>query len=260
MTSFIARAGLTARGVVYLLMGVLAFMIAAGAQAEVDQKSALSKVITQPFGTALVALIGLGFAAYSLWRLLESAFGVTGERRAMKPRIQSLIRGLIYAFLASTAFSVFRGSRESQSSQQRDYASQVMSHPGGRWLVGVLGLAVLAAGLVSINEGFRCGFMRGYQEGSLSPLMRRWIRNLGRIGTVARGIVFALTGLLVISAAWTHDAAKASGLDTTLKTLRDRPHGGLILGIAAVGLIIFGIYALAEARYRRVKDIEPLHH
>jgi hypothetical protein len=57
---------------------------------------------------------------------------------------------------------------------------------------------------------------------------------------------------LIMSAAWTYDATKASGLDGALKTLRDRPFGALLLAVAAVGLIVFGIYGLAEARYRRV--------
>ena len=68
----------------------------------------------------------------------------------------------------------------------------------------------------------------------------------------ARGLVFALTGALVVSAAWTYDAAKASGLDGALRTLRDRPSGELLLTLAGAGLAIFGIYGLAEARYRRV--------
>lgn len=72
------------------------------------------------------------------------------------------------------------------------------------------------------------------------------------IGTVARGLVFALAGVLVIDAAVTYQPAKAGGLDTALKTLRDQPFGVFALIVAAIGLIIFGVYGLCEARWRKV--------
>jgi hypothetical protein len=64
--------------------------------------------------------------------------------------------------------------------------------------------------------------------------------------------VFALTGGLVVAAAWTYDPAKASGLDGALKTLRDQPFGPQLLTAAGAGLVAFGLYGLTEARYRRV--------
>jgi len=94
--------------------------------------------------------------------------------------------------------------------------------------------------------------MRYFPASELDGNTRAAVRRLGMVGTIARGLVFALTGVLVASAAWTYNAAKASGLDGALKTLRDQPFGGLLLGLAALGLIAFGVYGLAEARYRRV--------
>ena len=75
---------------------------------------------------------------------------------------------------------------------------------------------------------------------------------LGVIGTTARGVIFALAGALVIEAAKTFNPAKARGLDEALRTLRNEPYGAALLGLAAVGLIIFGLYGLCEARWRRV--------
>jgi len=247
-----ARAGLTARGLVYLLIGVLALLVARGARAEVDQKGALAQVLAKPFGGWLVGALAVGFAAYSLWRLSEAAFGVTGEGRGAGPRLKSLARGLVYGFLAYTALSLLQGSRTAQSSQQRGYAAQVMAHPGGRWAVGLVGLGILVAGAVMVVEGIQQKFMRYFPASELDGNTRAAVRRLGMVGTIARGLVFALTGVLVASAAWTYNAAKASGLDGALKTLRDQPFGGLLLGLAALGLIAFGVYGLAEARYRRV--------
>jgi len=247
-----ARVGLTARGIVYILMGFLALLIARGAHGEVDQRSVLAQVLLKPQGKWLVGLLAVGFACYALWRFFEAAFGVSGENHTMGPRLVSFVRGVIYSWLAFTAISVFNGSHQRQSTQQKGYAVDVMSRPGGRWLVGFLGVVIAIIGVAAMNEGITLKFMHYFQPQNLSVQLRKWIRDLGRIGTIARGFVFLLTGVLVVSAAWTHDAAKATGLDGALKTLRNQPFGELLLGLAASGLIIFGVYGLAEARYRRV--------
>lgn len=247
-----ARAGLAARGVVYLLLGLLAWLVARGAQAEVDQKGVLQQVIARPYGGFVVGLLALGFGAYALWRLSEAAFGVTGAKPGAGPRLQSLARGLVYAFFAVTAMGLLLGSRTSQAGQQRTLTAQVMQHPGGRWLVALVGVAVVAVGLMLVVEGLRLTFMRYFPAGALSPGVRTAVRQLGRIGTVARGAVFALAGALVVSAAWNYKPADAGGLDGALKTLRDQAYGPWLLGLAAIGLMIFGVYGLAEARYRRV--------
>jgi hypothetical protein len=64
--------------------------------------------------------------------------------------------------------------------------------------------------------------------------------------------VFALAGVLVVEAAVTYKPAKAGGIDKALLTLRNQPFGEFLLGLAALGLIIFGVYALCEARWRKV--------
>jgi hypothetical protein len=71
------------------------------------------------------------------------------------------------------------------------------------------------------------------------------------VGTVARGVVFALAGIFVVQAARDYDPKKASGLDGALRSLRDTSAGPWLLILAAVGLILFGIYGFAEARWRR---------
>ena len=195
-----ARAGLTARGIVYILMGVLALLIARGAHAVADQKGVMAQVLAKPFGSWVVALLAIGLAGYALWRIAEAAFGVSGAGRRLRPRAKSLARGLIYAFLTYTAVSVLQGSRGLQGTEQRGYALEVMSHQGGRWMVGLVGLAIAIVGVAAVNEGIKLRFMRFFPAGNVSPRVRTWIRGLGRIGTIARGFVFTLTGVLVISA------------------------------------------------------------
>ena len=246
-----ARVGLTARGVVWILIGILAVLLAQGSRAgNADQKGALEELLTQPFGLFLVILMAVGFACYALWRLSEAAFGVTGESKGAGPRLQSLARGVTYLVLTGTAVSALLGSRTSQSSQQRSMVGQVMGHTGGRWLVALVGLVIVGVGVALVIEGWRQSFMRRLR--AVPARLRRPVRELGRVGTIGRGAVFALVGALIAYAAWTLDPNKASGLDGALRTLLHEPFGTALALIAALALLAFGIYGLAEARYRRV--------
>jgi Domain of Unknown Function (DUF1206) len=49
-----ARVGFLAKGLVYALIGVLAFEVAGGHSARADQKGALQKVSEQPYGPLLL--------------------------------------------------------------------------------------------------------------------------------------------------------------------------------------------------------------
>jgi Domain of Unknown Function (DUF1206) len=147
---------------------------------------------------------------------------------------------------------VISGTHGSQSGQQQDFTAKVMQHPGGRWLVGLAGLVIVIIGLVLGMEGIRRKFMKYLRTAQMSPRTRRVVRLLGLIGTVARGVVVALVGIGVIDAAVSHNAAKSGGIDRALLTLRNQPAGPVLLLLVALGLVIFGLYGLCEARWRRV--------
>ncbi|TAK68195.1 MAG: DUF1206 domain-containing protein [Actinomycetota bacterium] len=246
-----ARAGLVARGVVYLLLGLLALLVARGAAVEVDQKGALAEVVERPFGGFVVGAIAVGLACYAAWRLSEAATGVDGEP-GTGPRLKSLIRGVLYAGFAVTAVVVLLGSTSSQAADQATLSARLMQSEAGRWLVIAVGAAVAVTGVIQVVEGIRSRFMRYFPAGAMRPTVRRTVHRLGQVGTIARGLVFMLAGGLVCVAGWTYDASRATGLDGAMRTLLEQPYGGALLVLAALGLMAFGCYGLAEARYRRV--------
>src|SRR5579864_8133574 len=95
---FLARAGLTARGVIYILVGWVAVLVALGQSSrEADQQGALQLLAGKPYGLVSLWLLAIGFAGYALWRLSEAAFGVTGEGNGAGPRLKSLVRAVVYA-------------------------------------------------------------------------------------------------------------------------------------------------------------------
>ena len=250
---FLARAGLTARGVIYILVGWVAVLVALGhSTREADQQGALQMLAGKPYGLVSLWLLAIGFAAYALWRLSEAAFGVTGEPPGAGPRLKSLGRAVIYAGLSYLTFTVISGTDRSQAGRQQDITATAMQHTAGRVLVGVVGLAIVACAIALVVEGARKKFMKYLQTARMSPRTRRVVEVLGMTGTIARGLVFALAGVLVIDAAVTHKAAESGGIDKALLTLRNQPFGEFLVLLAAAGLIIFGVYGLCEARWRKV--------
>jgi hypothetical protein len=248
----LARAGLTARGVIYILIGVVALLVALGQSSrEADQLGALQLLAGKSYGLVALWLLGIGFAAYALWRLSEAAFGVALEPGA-GPRLKSLGRAVIYAFLSYLTFTVIAGTARNESQRQQDITATAMQHTGGRVLVGIVGLAVVIAGIVLIAEGVRKKFMKHLETARMSARTRRVVELLGTIGTIARGVVFALAGVGVIAAAITHKASESGGIDKALLTLRDQPFGEFLMLAAALGLAVFGVYGLCEARWRKV--------
>jgi len=249
----LARAGLTARGVIYVLIGWVALLLALGHRShEADQLGALQLLAGKPYGKVSLWLLGIGFAAYALWRLSEVAFGVAGEGSGAGPRLRSLGRAVVYAGLAYLTFKVISGAAGSESRKQQDVTATVMQHPGGPWVVGIAGAIILVIGIVLAFEGIHLKFMKYLLTSRMSPRTRSVVRALGAIGTTARGVVIALVGILVVDVAITHNLAKAGGVDTALRTLRDQPFGPVLLIVVATGLLVFGAYGLCEARWRRV--------
>lgn len=247
----LARFGLICRGIVWFVIGLLAVDVAIGGGAKADRSGALGAIKNQPFGSVLLVLLAVGFAGYAAWRLLEGAVGhrdaEEGRKRWVK-RLASLGRGTLYAgFAYSTLHFVFSGGGNDNT---KPATARAMSHTGGTLLVGLVGAAVLIGGLAMAFRGLRQKF-----EDKLKPVPKAWrrpVQVVGTIGLVGRGLVIALIGGFLIQAALSYDPAKAKGLDAALKSLAGHLYGRGLIGLAAVGLLCFGVWSFAEARWRRI--------
>ncbi len=248
-----ARFGLAARAFVYVVIGWLAVQIALGhGKQQANQRGAVAAVAHHSGGTVLLWILAIGFAAYALWRLSEAAFGTAAEGRKAGPRLQSLVRGVIYAALCISTVSFLVGNaQQGQAQQQETTTAKVMKHTAGRLLVGLVGAVVVIAGIAMVIEGAKRKFEKQLRMGDLHGATRTTVVRLGMVGTIARGIVFAVAGLLTVDAAVTFDARKSTGLDGALRTLADRPYGPWLLGVLALGLVAFGVYGFAAARWAK---------
>lgn len=249
-----ARLGFLAKGLVYALIGLLAIQVAFGDSERTDQKGALQTIADKPGGSIVLWLMVVGFAAYAVWRLSEAAWGrrdEADEKKRTVKRIGSAINGLVYLFFGVLAFKTVTGSSSSSSSSS-DVTAKVLEWPGGQVLVFIAGLVVIAIAIGLTYRGLKTDFEKHLNTGQMSRTTFSAVRRLGQVGYVCRGAVFALIGVLVCKAAMDHQAGKAQGFDVALKSLAGAPGGQVMLVVAGLGLICFGAYCWAEARYRRL--------
>lgn len=247
----LARFGLTAYALIYLMISVLTFVVAfSDRQPETDQRGAMQAIAVQTGGAVLILVIALGLAAYSLWRFAEAAVGAAREAGKPAPRLQSLFSAVTYALFAGTAFVVFAGRHQSQAAQSRTLSARLMTHTAGRLLVAAIGILVLVVGVVLIVQGVQRRFERYLRVTKMSETTRRIVVPLGVVGSIARGALFALVGALIIEAAVRFKPNDASGIDAAIRTLAEQPFGRALLAVTALGLLAFGVYGLVEARWR----------
>jgi hypothetical protein len=254
--ALLARAGLAARGIVYVIVGWIAFEIAFGSSGrQADQVGAVRLVAGRSFGSVALWLLVAGFCGLVLWRLSEALNGAAGPKGdKATTRLASLGRALIYGFFVYglLKYAIGLGAPASSNKQAIDLTTTAMREPGGRFLTGLAGLLLIALGAALAYRAWQKDFVRQLRLSEMRPRLRRLVVALGQVGGIARGTVFAAAGIFVLVAAIRARPGQAKGLDATLRALAATPAGPLLLAVIAVGLIIFGIYSCAEARWRRI--------
>ena len=250
-----ARAGFILYGAVHLVVAWIALEIGWGRPPEEGSHfGALRIVADQPFGRVLLVAAALGFGAMAIWQAYEAAAGHRSDQgieRAFE-RACSAGRAMIYAFFSWTAVKVLRGGGESTADKQQEAAAGLLAEEGGRWLIGLTGVAVFLFGVGLAVYGWVRRFEKHLRTGEMTAQVRTAVRTLGVVGYTAKGIGYATAGVLFLLAVYTYDPAKSRGLDAALRALAGQPYGHLILTVIAAGIAAFGIFCVVEARYRRI--------
>jgi len=250
------RVGLAARGVVYCLLGALAFALAVGDRGgeQTDQRGALAELAERSWGKPALVVLIIGFAAYALWRLVRAVRGEGTDDPGTGSRLLDLAKAAVYIALAVSAYRLLRGDEGAASGQQetqQGFTARLMAdYSWGRWAVGLAGVAIIAVGAWQIWRGLDQKFRKHLEEstGSNHP----GVVTAGVVGHIARGVVFGVIGWLVVRAAVDFDPAQPVGVDAALREVAAAPYGPFLLSAVALGLIAFGLYSFAEARYREV--------
>lgn len=242
----LARAGFVVLGVLHLLIGWLCLRIATGSGAgEASNSGALQTIAQAPGGRVLLWVAVVALVALGLWRLSQVFSGAGWKERA-----RGGVMAVVYLSLAWTTATFARGGSASDGETASDVTATVLAQPAGTVLVLLAGLVVLGVGVFNIHRGLSRRFRRELVVGG--GRLGTAVVVAGVAGYTARGIAFAILGVLVMWGAWTHDPAKAGGLDRALRTLGEQPAGAFALIVVGLGLALYGVYSLARARYLRM--------
>lgn len=250
----IVRLGYVAKGVIYLLIGTLAFRLAAGLDGGrlVDPTGALRILFRQPFGYALLLIVGVAILTYSAWQLVE---GIWDTRRkgggwGWWHRSLTMIKGVAYAGVGIQAIRMVLGIRAAQGNE---LAEEVIGVPliGGIFLA-LVGIGVAIYGLFEIKDAIKSKFGDDLNHWMLQREAGVWAIHIGRIGNGARGVILAVMGSAFVTAGLDRDPDKAGGISDALRTLFSQPYGIVLVALVGGGLALFGVFQLLHARYARL--------
>lgn len=241
----LTRVGFAARGLLYIVIAMLLFRSgrsegASGALAELGRSG----------GDPLLLAMAVGFIAYGVWRLADTAFNIEGHEQGAKgagSRIAAGVSGIAYSALAWQAFKLMDGAGAGSGNGAEEGARTALALPGGPILLILGGAILVGAGVYQLVKAYRYSFCD-----HLDPAVARelWVRWMGRGGYAARGVIFIVSGYFLVRSGLNSQASEAGGMEDALRWL-DSP---IDLAVAA-GLLLFGLFSLVEARFRVIHDL-----
>lgn len=245
----VARAGYVVLGLLHLLIGLIAIGIATGGGGDsADQSGALQQVRDAPLGLPLLWVIVVGLTALAVWQIAEAIVERDPDaKKRWAHRAKFVGTAVAYVAIAATAFTLAVGGASESAESSKTLTAQVLAMPGGVALLVVVGLGVAAIGAAFVFRGMTRAFEK--HMSIPSGTAGRGIRTFGTVGYVAKGIAVGVAGILFVVAAVTHDPNTAGGIDSALRTLAGLPFGQVVLWLVGAGLVVYGVFCFARARY-----------
>ncbi|MDH5824803.1 DUF1206 domain-containing protein [Luteimonas sp. RD2P54] len=246
----VARAGYAAKGVVYVLLGYIAFEAGLASGEPQGTTGALQSLADERGGHLMLMLIALGLLAHVAWRLVQAVLDPEHRERDARRIFMRLFYALsaaIYGSLAYTAWRLARLERTGDGDGTEIWVARLLEQPFGTWLVMGAGLGVIGYGIQQLVKAARGDV--GRRMGTASAATSRAVEAIGRIGTAARGLVLLPIGWFVFNAGRLYRASATADTGEVLGMLE---RGGLLAAVG-LGLLTYGLHQLAKAVYRRIE-------
>lgn len=249
----LARFGLLGKGVLHVVIGLLALQIArsGSSSSEASTGGALRYIADLPLGTLALWATGLSLLALAAWRAITTVTGDPVEDDDGWYRGVWAAKALVYGALALASLKAALDGGSSGSSSDEDRASKatstVFDWPLGRWIVVAAGLAIIGIAIhLIVKHAVHQEFvdrLRVSQDSAAGTL--------GRVGYGLRSLAYVLVGALLVQAGLAGEEQRAKGLGGALQSAADETWGTVLLFAVAVGFLAYGAYCFAEAKLRR---------
>lgn len=254
--SSFAKVGLVAKGIVYVLLGIFAFMAAfhLGGQStnDTNKRGVFDFIQEQTGGQILLALLALGLASYTIWRFFQALKDTEHKgknTKALAVRGRYLFSGLVYGSLTFLVIRMlFFSSESSDEIGNEGMARELLSQPAGYFLAGIVAMIFIGVGIYQVYYGLSEKYKKHVNK-AVSSNGRNYMMAAGKIGYVARGIVWLIIGWLFVKAALEANAAKAGDTEDAFQLLANASYGSYLLGAVGLGLCCYGLFNFVRARY-----------
>ena len=249
----VARWGFAVMALLHIIIGAIAVALVLGAPGEAEPTGAIEQLAANRWGPAVMWAGFIGCAGLSLWQLSEATLRARhlprGERAGKF--VSSGFLSIAYGSVGLSFAGFAVGQRGDSGDSTRDFSTSLVQSPLGVPALIGLGLVIIGIGVYFIAKGAGKKFKEELHhfEGTRRG---RLISGLGVAGHIAKGFALILTGLLFVIAAATNRPGSATGLDGSLKALRDHPFGPYLLLAIGAGFIAYGTFALVRARFGRM--------
>jgi hypothetical protein len=255
----LARFGFYAKGFLFIVVGILALMVALGQKGGelADPAGALETVAKLPYGRILLIFFIVGAIAHGAWNVLRGLADVDNAGKKWQGIVRRVIAvgvGIFYFGLALTALDILLADHDADRNGaiQRMLATILLALPLGALLMALIGLGVIGAGVSEFFSGVTGKYQENFKIRMLAEHQQWIISMLGVISFSARALILVMMGCFFIAAAFYYNPNEAAGVDRALAIIAQQSYGQILLFITSGGLLCHGILSLYEARFRRV--------
>lgn len=254
LLSWMARSGLVARTVFYLLLAYLTARVAmyGHTRSQDNAHGALTAVAGNVFGQTAILAAAAGFLAFAVARFVAA---YADDDVGVFRRFTSAGQGLFYVGMAWVAASFALGHHSTGSEQQHESTvGKFLALPAGQEIVLAIGFVIVGVSLWQVRVALTGDYNDGWCVERAPTWLQKAIPVIALFGIIARALVFVPVGVLVVVAAVTVDPHRAKGLSSILTSASGTVAGTLGLGLVAFGFTVFAVYSLIESRYRDIES------
>ena len=164
----------------------------------------MEQIRQTPVGVLLLWIIALGLLALAIWQIAEAFLERDPDtKKKWGYRIKYVGTAIAYIAIAWTALVYALGGESDSSESSESFSAKLLATPGGVFLLVLVGLIVVAIGVAFIVRGVTRAFEK--RLNLPAGVARPGIVTFGVVGYIAKGIAIAVTGVLFVVAAFTHD-------------------------------------------------------
>lgn len=243
----LSRLGMASKGIVYILIGTLTAIAAFGLGGnKTSGKGALQFLSEQSYGKVLLMIIGIGLSGYLFYRLYQAIANLKGHDEDIKGFVMRgsyVVSGLIYGFLAFTAFKMVLGNTSGNSNSVLD----VLNSDYGNIIAIIIGIAIAGKAVYEFYAAYSGKFKDGVEHTSLSAKAKEVLTKAGTIGFTARGIVAAILAFLFFKAGLQNSNSNINRTDAF--DFLQNEFGSIVLTVVAVGVATYGVFMLIKSKH-----------